>query len=228
VIRHRAWCLLPLTLLVFSSERLVGEADAVRPGVAVLEAGATFENSWWVVEGAVLAQAVFEAALDESDRFRLVTGDELSDPLEGQKIWLSREISPANAVRLGRRLGVDYLVTGTLQQFGMSRRRPGEKKGKSGKVGLTKTFVVTFTVRVLDAADGSLIWASEGSAEGERQKTRARGEEEDSAAEAAEDRRLYETVLLPVLERLATDLALAQLPTPAGSATPDEAASLVE
>src|SRR5438046_6450457 len=83
-----------------------------KPRIAVLEFKNKADNQWWYHGGAEAAQDVFVTELVKSGRFRVVEREQLAALMQEKNLAISGDIDPKTAVRAGKLLGVDYLLTG--------------------------------------------------------------------------------------------------------------------
>lgn len=182
--------------------------EAARPGLAVLPAQNRVESLWWAESGARAAQEIFLDRLAENEHYRVIARAELEAKLQENKLWLTGELSPASIVRLSRVLGVRYLLTGALTEYGLGRRSKGKHRGRR-RLGLGgKRFLAAFDLRLMDGETGAIVWADSGRGEAPVELWRAANTEEGTQAEAA----MFDFVLRPLLEDLAERLGEAELP----------------
>ena len=183
-------------------------ASSDKPRIAVLEFKSKAENQWWYHNGASAAQDVFVTELVKSGKFRVVEREQLAALMEEKNLVLSGDIDPATAVKVGKLLGVNYLLTGAVTEYGASdtqvhtpgvRRLPGVSVGK-------KKFVAAMNARMIDTETGEILWADE-----------ARGEEGSSKVfvggfgGGVDDDRMFDKVMKPVIQQLVASIKAADL-----------------
>ncbi len=176
-------------------------ADEELPGVAVMFFADETANEWWALQGADSARGLFAAELDASGKYRVLARDVLDPQLQEHRLTtLAGEISPAEAVKAGRVLGVRYLVTARLSEFGgAGRRLLGLRPGKA--------FAANMDARLIDAESGAVVWA-----DGSRtQATVDRPRKQSDVDESAYYARMFDRVLRPIVTELAQRLARAEV-----------------
>ena len=141
-------------------------AKAKRPMVAVTDFDyGTVGYHWWgdYDIGKGMADQVMNELLEDGT-FRVVERKKLDTILAEQDFAHSDRADPgaAKLSKLGKVLGVRYIITGSITKFG------GEDKGKGGSlkgihvgVGKAKT-EVTVTARMVDTSTGEVMLAAKG------------------------------------------------------------------
>ncbi len=96
--------------------------------------------------------------LTKSGKFIVVERDRLDKVLEEQKLGQSGAIDPGTAAQVGKVLGLNAIVTGSVSQFGV------KSEGKDFIVTQSKQQIVecTVDVRVTDAETGQILLADSG------------------------------------------------------------------
>jgi curli biogenesis system outer membrane secretion channel CsgG len=183
-------------------------AASDKPRIAVLEFKNKADNQWWYSGGAAAAQDVFVTELVKSGKFRVVEREQLAALMQEKGLTLSGDVDPSTAVRVGKLLGVNYLLTGAVTEYGVTGsnvntpgigRLPGVSVGK-------KTFVGAMNARLIDTSTGEIVWADE-----------ARGEEKNSKVYVGgfgggvDDDRMFDKVLKPVIQQLMASLKAADI-----------------
>jgi curli biogenesis system outer membrane secretion channel CsgG len=183
-------------------------ASSDKPRIAVLEFKNKADNQWWYHGGAEAAQDVFVTELVKSGKFRVVEREQLEALMQEKNLTLSGDVDPSTAVRVGKLLGVNYLLTGAVTEYGVTeknahtpglRRLPGVSVGK-------KNFVAAMNARLIDTSTGEIVWADE-----------ARGEEGSSKVYVGgfgggvDDDRMFDKVMKPVIQQLTASLKAADL-----------------
>lgn len=160
-----------------------------RPRVAVLEfpaAKGAYEGwHWWGNDGAVsekrtsdVIQDLFVTELSEAGagKIRLVDREALEKIRAEQSFGQSGEVDPATAVKLGKLLGVKYMITGKITRFankkggfstggltgwGVSRLTGNSALGAvAGSVDIKKSeFSGRLDARIIDVETGEIIGA---------------------------------------------------------------------
>lgn len=135
---------------------LPAAAQAALPGIAVME----LENkSGW--QGYELGDGMADmltTALVQTKKFRVIERARLKKILEEQELGASGLVTPQTAAKIGKLLGVQYMVIGSVNQYGTkssgaSAFGVGIKKN-SAQVGLDIRLIDTATAELLTAATG--------------------------------------------------------------------------
>ncbi|HYO15997.1 MAG TPA: CsgG/HfaB family protein [Thermoanaerobaculia bacterium] len=197
-----------LLLAVVAAPAVTSAASSEKPRIAVIEFKNKADNQWWYQGGAEAAQDVFVTELVKSGKFRVVEREQLQALMAEKNLTLSGDVDPSSAVRIGKLLGVNYLLTGAVTEYGVTekgghapgiRRLPGVSAGK-------KTFVAAMNARLIDTSTGEIVWADE-----------ARGEEASvkvfvgGFGGGVDDDRMFDKVLKPVIQQLTASLKAADL-----------------
>src|SRR3954462_786744 len=111
-----AVALLALVLVPLLSAAPKGGGD--KPRIAVLEFKNKADNQWWYHGGAAAAQDVFVTERVKSGKFRVVEREQLQALMEEKHLSLSGDVDPSTAVKIGKLLGVNYLLTGSVTEYG--------------------------------------------------------------------------------------------------------------
>jgi curli biogenesis system outer membrane secretion channel CsgG len=96
--------------------------------------------------------------LVKSGKFIVVERDKMDKLMEEQKLGQSGAIDPNTAARVGKILGLNAIVTGSISQFGL------KKEGKDFIISQSKQQIVECTVdiRVVDVETGQVLYADSG------------------------------------------------------------------
>jgi curli biogenesis system outer membrane secretion channel CsgG len=188
-------------------------ASSDKPRIAVLEFKNKADNQWWWHGGAQAAQDVFVTELVKSGRFRVVEREQLAALMEEKNLTLSGDIDPSTAVRIGKLLGVNYLLTGAVTEYGTTSHSvdtpgmaakghwiPGVSVGKN-------SFVAAMNARLIDTSTGEIVWADEGRGEEGNTRVRVGG----FGGGVDNDERMFDKVLKPVIQQLVASLKAADI-----------------
>lgn len=183
-------------------------ADTTKPRIAVLEFKNKADNQWWWHGGAEACQDVFVTELVKSGKFRVVEREQLAALMQEKNLTLSGDLDPATAVKVGKLLGVNYLLTGSVTEYGVTdvgahapgvRRLPGFSAGK-------RNFVAAVNARLIDTSTGEIAWADEARAEESSVKVNVGG-----FGGGVDDDRMFDKVMKPVIQQLTASLKAADL-----------------
>lgn len=198
-----------LLLAVFAVPSLTqAAAKSDKPRVAVLEFKNKADNQWWWHGGAEAAQDVFVTELVKSGKFRVVEREQLAALMQEKGLTLSGDVDPSTAVRVGKLLGVNYLLTGAVTEYGVTDksahgsgigRLPGFNAGK-------RSFVAALNARLIDTSTGEIVWADEASAEESSVKVSVGG-----FGGGVDDERMFDKVMKPCIQKLTASLKAADL-----------------
>jgi curli biogenesis system outer membrane secretion channel CsgG len=197
---------LSAALLLTVAVPMLQAAD--KPRVAVLEFKNKADNQWWYHGGAEAAQDVFVTELVKSGKFRVVEREQLEALMQEKNLTLSGDLDPATAVRVGKILGVNYLLTGSVTEYGVTdtgahapgvRRLPGFSAGK-------RNFVAAMNARLIDTSTGEIVWADEGRGEESSVKVNVGG-----FGGGADDSRMFDKVMKPIIQQLVASMKQSDL-----------------
>ncbi|MEP7010451.1 MAG: CsgG/HfaB family protein [Acidobacteriota bacterium] len=189
---------------------LVSAADkSSKPRIAVIEFKNKADNQWWFHGGAEAAQDVFVTELVKSGKFRVVEREQLEALMQEKGLTLSGDVDPKSAIKVGKLLGVNYLLTGSVTEYGAQKKgaHGGSFGGLPGfNVGKT-TFTAALNARLIDTSTGEIVWADE-----------ARSEESHSNVDVGgfgggvdADERMFDKVMKPCIQQLTASLKAADL-----------------
>jgi len=184
-----------------------------KPRIAVLEFKNKADNQWWYHGGAEAAQDVFVTELVKSGRFRVVEREQLEALMQEKNLSLSGDVDPKTAIRAGKLLGVDYLLTGAVTEYGSTDTSvdtpgvvahhgwiPGVSVGK-------KEFTAAMNARLIDTETGEVVWADEGKDSDSNARVHVGG----FGGGVDNDQRMFDKVMKPVIQQLVTSLKAADL-----------------
>ena len=184
-----------------------------KPRIAVIEFKNKADNQWWYHGGAEAAQDVFVTELVKSGRFRVVEREQLAALMQEKNLALAGDIDPTTAVRAGKLLGVDYILTGAVTEYGNTQTSV-DTPGVSGRgrwvpgVNVGKnTFSAAMNARLIETETGEIVWADEGSAEEGNARVRVGG----FGGGVDNDERMFDKVMKPVIQQLVASLKAADI-----------------
>jgi curli biogenesis system outer membrane secretion channel CsgG len=142
-------------LLLMAFVSLANAQGKLRVAVVRFDNNSTWH--WWGDSLGEAAADVFVTALMDSGKFSLIERQKVDAVLIEQDFGASGRVTPQTAAKIGKMLGVDLLLTGSVSQFSVSRTGGGFK-GLS--VGVT-TGKVVLQARLVDATTGEIVVAAE-------------------------------------------------------------------
>jgi curli biogenesis system outer membrane secretion channel CsgG len=190
--------LLALVLVPALSNAASGE----KPRIAVLEFKNKADNQWWYHGGAAAAQDVFVTELVKSGKFRVVDREQLEAMMQEKHLTQSGDIDPKTAMKLGKILGVNYLLTGAVTEYGNTDVHGGGGGVSAGK----RKFVAALNARLINASTGEVLWADEASQEESSIKVSVFG-----FGGGVDDNRMFDKVMKPCIQKLVASLKAADI-----------------
>ena len=145
-------------------------AQAKRPAVAVMDFDfGTVHHHWWgdYDIGKGMADQVVDALVNDGS-FRVIERKKLDTVLAEQDFARSDRADPSAAklAKIGKVLGVKYIIAGSITTFGGEEKNYGGGGlvgGKLGGLGLKKAKTeVGLTARVIDATTGEILVSAKG------------------------------------------------------------------
>ncbi|MCP4691322.1 MAG: hypothetical protein GY859_24965, partial [Desulfobacterales bacterium] len=128
-----------------------------KPRLAVMD----FDNKsqyggWRVGHG---ASDMLSTELVKTGKFSMMERDRLSAVLKEQNLGASGLLDPRTAVKIGKLIGVEYIVTGAVTEYGQSQTGGGGGGVHVGKKG----YHATVDVRLVNATTGEIVFADSAS-----------------------------------------------------------------
>lgn len=123
------------------------------PRVAIMD----FDNQtqyggWRLGSGAA---DILTTELVKTGKFDMFERERLSALIKEQNLGASGRVDPSTAARIGKLIGVNYIVTGAVTEYGQSRSGGGGGGVNVGKVG----YHSAVDVRLIDATTGRIVFA---------------------------------------------------------------------
>jgi curli biogenesis system outer membrane secretion channel CsgG len=182
--------------------RAAGKGGGEKPRIAVLEFKNKADNQWWSSHGAEAAQDVFVTELHKSGKFRVVEREQLEALMQEKNLSLSGDVDPKTAIRAGKLLGVNYILTGAVTEYGNTDVSGGGGGVFAGK----RKFVAALNARLIDTSTGEVAWADEASQEESSIKVSVFG-----VGGGVDDNRMFDKVMKPCIQKLVASLKAADL-----------------
>jgi curli biogenesis system outer membrane secretion channel CsgG len=170
---------------------------ANKPKIAVLEFKNKVDNQWWFHGGAQSAQDVFITDLIKSDKFDVVKREQLEELMQQKNLSLSGDVDAKTAVRVGKLLRVNYLLTGALTQYGSTDVNRGGGGVFTGK----RAFIAAMNARLIDTSTGKVLWSDEEHDQVDSTKVSVFG-----VGGGVDDNRMFDIVMKPVIQKLVASL----------------------
>jgi curli biogenesis system outer membrane secretion channel CsgG len=186
-------------------------ADGAKPRVAVLEFKNKASNySWNWYDAGRGAQDMLVTELVKTGRYRVIEREQLAAIMREKNLSLSGDVDPRTAVQIGKMLGVEYLVTGSVTQLGTTNRGASVPGG----FGLPSVSVrsqkaeAALDARAFSTTTGEIVWADTASGETSDASVYVAG-----AGGGASDHGKVDKILRPVVQKLAESFAKADVKT---------------
>ena len=109
-------------------------------------------GGWRVGRG---ASDMLSTELVKTGAFRVMERDKIAAVMKEQNFGQSGRVDSATAVRLGKILGVKYIITGAVTEYGQSRSGGGGGGVNVGKKG----YHAAVDIRMVDAETGEIVFA---------------------------------------------------------------------
>ena len=198
---------LVLALALSSAAGVSAADDSPQPELAVLRGENRVHNTWWDEEGAERAQNALISRLSQNAAEGGVMARlELVKIFADKRLWITGELSPAGAIRIGRELRVRYLVVPTLVEFGTGARGLGKNRGrKLLGLGGPKNFRTEIALRLIDTKSGATVWSDSRRAQTALEELLSSPGDEGRLVDEA----VFERSVLPLLEDMAGELSAA-------------------
>jgi curli biogenesis system outer membrane secretion channel CsgG len=160
-----------VTVLALAALVCPASAQSNRPMVAVMDFDYSAVTNWWSGVwgnydiGKGVADQVVDELINESD-FRVIERKRIDTVLAEQDFQQSDRADPHTQARIGKVLGVRYIIAGSITKFTTSDKKysaGGIVKGPLGGLGLKKSkSEVQLNARVIDAETGEILIAAKG------------------------------------------------------------------
>lgn len=101
------------------------------------------------------ASDMLTTELVKTGKFNVMERDSLAAIIKEQNLGASGRIDPSTAARIGKIIGVEYIITGAITEYGQSKSSLGLKGVRLGKTG----YHATVDIRMINAASGQIVFA---------------------------------------------------------------------
>lgn len=164
--------------------------------LAVLPFQNKADNQWWYHGGAEAAQDVFVTEVRNSGKFTVVEREQVQALMKQNNLALSGDVDPSTAVKLGKSLGVNYLLTGSVTEYGNTNAKARKANTGKGKLGLR------VATQLIDTSTGEIVWADE---------VRANNVSVGGFGGGVDDQRLFDKLMKDCAQQIGNKLAAANL-----------------
>lgn len=141
-----------------------GQARPGKVRVAVLDFEVNVPSVWWSWDTHRLGRAAADqlvTQLVQSGKFSVIERDKLDLVLKEQALSASGAIDPKTAVRLGKLLGVQLILTGSITKFSIKRHGAGIGPLRA-ELGQAQS---ALDVRLIDTSTGEIVLVASGQGE---------------------------------------------------------------
>lgn len=188
--------------------------EAPKPRVAILEFKNKTEGyAWSWYRAGEAAQDMLVTELVKRGNFRVMERERLEAILEEKNLHLSGDIDPKTAVKLGKMIGVEYLIAGAVTELGVADRDVNVPSalfgGRMPSVNVrSQKMDAALDARAFSTSTGEIVWADTASESTSDSSVYVAG-----AGGGVEDHRKLDRLLRPVVMRLADSLGRAKIST---------------
>jgi len=188
-------------------------AQGSKPRVAVLE----FKNkaphyAWAGYEAGRGAQDMLVTELVKSGKYRVIEREQLAAMMREKNLSLSGDIDARTAVKIGKMLGVEYLIAGVITQLGATDRNatvPSNLlKGLPSMNIRSQKIDAALDARAFSTSTGEIIWADSAKDETSDASVFVSG-----AGGGAVDHTKVDRILRPVVQKLAVSFGKTDVKT---------------
>ncbi len=184
-------------------------AAQAKPRVAVIE----FKNKvsgwgWGWYQAGTQAQDMFVTELVKSGSYRVIEREQLQAIMAEKHLALSGDLDPKTAMKVGKLLGVEYIITGALTELGAQKTSvstPWIGGLPSTNIGVTK-MQCAIDARAFSVNTGEIVWADSAREESTSSKVFVAG-----AGGGVDDQRKLDLMVRPVVGKLAASLSAKHL-----------------
>jgi curli biogenesis system outer membrane secretion channel CsgG len=185
-------------------------AGAAKPRVAVLEFvdKSTHYYSWYHVGRA--AQDMMVTALVKGDSFRVIDRERLQALMQEKNLSLSGDVDPKTAVKVGKLLGIEYIIVGSITEFGVTNSG-ASVPGYGGLPSFsmkTQRMDAAIDARAINTSTGEIVWADTAKDTSSDKSVYVAG-----AGGGSHDGEKLDKILRPVVDKLAASVSAKKLET---------------
>ncbi len=156
-----------LAVLGLAGTTAEAQAKKKRPLVAVMDFDYGSIDNWWGQHdiGKGMADQVVDALLEDGS-FRVIERKKLDTVLAEQDFSNSDRANPATAAKIGKLLGVNYIIAGSITKFSTEKKGGRGSIGGIGHLGISKAkSEVALTARLIDVNTGEIMLSAKGAGE---------------------------------------------------------------
>ncbi|HEV8608503.1 MAG TPA: CsgG/HfaB family protein [Thermoanaerobaculia bacterium] len=202
---------------LFAATRVLTAAEpaaepAAKPRVAILE----FKNKvqgygWSGYKAGQAAQDMLATELVKKGTFRVMEREQLDAIVQEKNLSLSGNIDPKTAVKIGKMIGVEYLIAGAVTEMGVADRNANVPAlfGRLPSVNVrSQRLDAALDARAFSTSTGEIVWADTA-----RESTSDSSVYVYGAGGGVDDHGKLDRILRPVVLKLAESLGQKKLAT---------------
>lgn len=145
-----------IVTLVFALVSLFALPALAAPKVAVMDFDNQSQHGGWKV-GRGAADILTTSLVKQTD-FDIFERERLNTIMKEQNLGSSGRVDPSTAAKIGKIIGVQYIVTGAVTEYGQSKAGAGGGGVRVGKKG----YAATVDVRIIDVNTSRILFADTG------------------------------------------------------------------
>jgi curli biogenesis system outer membrane secretion channel CsgG len=195
--------------LAATASLVSAQPPSSKPRIAVIEFASKADNQWWFKNGAAAAQDIFVTELVKSRKFVVVEREKINEIMKEKGLTLGGDIDPKTAMQIGKVLGLNYILTGAVTEYGSTDT--GAHGGGIGALpgfGVHKrSFVAALNARLINVSTGEIVWADEA----RKEETNSNVSVGGFGGGVSNDDRMFDKVLKPCIQQLVASLKSADL-----------------
>ncbi|AUC61927.1 CsgG family porin [Cyanobacterium sp. HL-69] len=152
-----------------SSQTLLAQNNQERLTIAVMDfdySSLSNARNLNLIDGAARGVSdVVAGELVDTRKYRVIERSRLNDVLNEQGLTDSGLVDPGTAAQIGRLLGAELIMVGSITQFDLQERGTGFGLFGFSLGNQTKKALVTLNTRVINSTTGEIVMSAEGQAE---------------------------------------------------------------
>jgi hypothetical protein len=157
-------------------------------------------------------------ALVKGEAFRVIDRERLQALMQEKNLSLSGDVDPKTAVRVGKMLGVEYLIVGAITEFGVTNSG-ASVPGYGGLPSFsmrTQRMDAAIDARAINTSTGEIVWADTAKDSSSDKSVYVAG-----AGGGTHDGEKLDKILRPVVDKLAASVSAKKLDTSGMGGTSD-------
>ncbi len=157
------------------------------------------------------ASDMLTTELVKTGEFNVMERERIAAIIKEQNLGASGRIDPTTAARIGKIIGVEYIITGAITEYGQSKAGIGLQGVRLGKIG----YHATVDIRMINADTGQIVFADSKSHSAASYAGRAFG---ISAGESFNEKKATE-VMRAAIKNLAAKITSAPIKSSGGKSS---------